>query len=457
VTIEIFFIFALSIILIALCVLPPLRELMAGRFDPMDPRTLFLAYYALQLGVYPVYVLIAGKDFKIYDVAAVDDQRIILTALALSIAGLGSFLLGDSYVRKSRLFRVSAPSYALGTRSVMVLMTFGVPFALYGIYSMYLSGGGIGRYLDSFVETRYGGTGRGYMSFIATSFVCVLAVIAFVTSLRSSLPKIWRWGAYTLFFLSIVSAGLSGFRATMIPIIIAAIMCVHYYVKRFTIPAAVLLFAGLVAFATGYAVVRAQVEARSAALDIDAMGRVTVVDGLLTRSPGIELVATTVEGIRRNADYALFYPALFESATILIPRALWAGKPTPQSILYGEQFMSYFLFLRDGSEVANTGGFSMTVVGYLYWQLGTLAVLFGMFVIGMFFGYVYRLFISRPNCQVTAVIYLIYGSIMAKFAEAPQDTMNAIVILSAFVFVALSVSAHPLGSKIRATPARQPL
>jgi hypothetical protein len=46
---------------------------------------------------------------------------------------------------------------------------------------------------------------------------------------------------------------------------------------------------------------------------------------------------------------------------------------------------------------------------------------------------------------------------MAKFAEAPQDTMNAIVILSAFVFVALSVSAHPLGSKIRATPARQPL
>lgn len=456
-TTEIILIFALSIILIALCVLPPLRDLIAGRFDPMDPRTLFLAYYALQLGVYPVYILLGGKDFKFYDGASVQDLRLIMTALVLSMMGVVAFLFGDSFARKSGLFRVSVLCYSLNSRSVAVLMALGLPFALYGIYAMYLSRGGIVGYLDSFVEIRYGGTGRGYMSFIATSFVCVLAVIAFVASFRASTPKLWRWGAYSLFFVSAASAGLSGFRATMIPIMIASIMCVHYYVRRFTFVTTVILFAGLVAFAAGYAVVRSQLEASSAALDLDVMGRVTAVDGFLGRSPGIEMVATTIEGIERHSDYALFYPALFESATILIPRVLWAGKPTPQSMVYGEKFMGYFLFLRDGSEVANTGGFSMTVVGYLYWQLGAFAVLFGMFIMGVLFGYIYRLFVGRPGCQVTAVIYIIYGSVMAKFAEAPQDTMNALVILSAFVFVGLLVSAQPLTAPLAKSPSRRPV
>lgn len=429
--------------------MPPLRELMAGRFDPMEPRTLFLGYYALQLGVYPIYMLMTGKDFKIYDGGSAQDQVLIVTALLLSIAGLVAFLAGDSFVKKSGLCRAVGVSYALNVRAVAVLVFVGVPFAFYAIYSMYFSAGGMDGYVDSFVDNRYGGTGRGYMSFIATSFVCVLSVIAFVTSLRSSLPRLWRCGAYVLFSIAIVSAGLSGFRATMIPFVIAGAMCTHYYVRRFTVLASAIILVGLIAFSSGYAVLRAQLEARSAGLDLDVMGRVSFVDALVERSPGIEMVATTIDGIRRNRNFAIFYPGLFESATILVPRGFWSGKPIPQSVIYGEQFMSYYLFLRDGSEVSNTGGFSMTVVGYLYWQLGAIAVLFGMFVLGLFFGYVHRCFTDRPACQATAVVYIVYGSIMAKFSEAPQDTMNAIVILSAFVFTALLFSAQRMAPQSR--------
>lgn len=243
-----------------------------------------------------------------------------------------------------------------------------------------------------------------------------------------------------LFATALFSSFLTGFRAALVPIVLLVAICYHYLVKPFT-PSRTALFA--IAFLVSlivYGIVREQVEARSSGTVTELRLDSSMWDTFVLRSPGTEMVAATIDGTNKGADYQYFLPAVFEAVTIPVPRQLWLGKPRPQSMVWGQTFMDYYLFVRDGAQSENTGGLSMTIVGYLYWQGGALAVVAGMYLCGALFRTIYSLLIIQFNRDGAILVFLVIASVAPRLAEAPQDVANAmmlsLVFLGAFFLLA---------------------
>ena len=438
-SIDIVYVVILSTILLFVGLLPLALELIRGKADPLNPRNLFLLYLLLQIGVYPLYVIASGRGFKLLDINSRDDIRSLCLGLFISIIAIICYHLGYMAVMQQTARHAKDRIYVFNPNRVVVVLIAILPLSAYFAYLVFLERGGFSGYVETFNEKRYSGGGGGYQSFFSSGFVCFLAILAFLGGRNSVFSKkLWRVSA-VLFAFSLILTGLGGFRVSMAPVLLSGIACYHYYVRRLR-PAEffVVLLLVIILFSV-YGISRALLEARSSNQDIDVLeGRISVIDSVVLRSAGAEMVAITVAHVDQHKNFQYFLPGLLEAVSILVPRALWEGKPVPQGLVFGQQFMEYYMFIQRGGLSAETGGHSMTAVAYLYWQMGIWAVIFGMIFLGAFFGLLYRLFCESARNDLVAFLFLsIYGS-SPMFSEALQESINALVI-TIFLVIFLSV------------------
>ena len=90
--------------------------------------------------------------------------------------------------------------------------------------------------------------------------------------------------------------------------------------------------------------------------------------------------------------------------------------------------MDDFFIWRDGSIGEATGGTSPTVIGYLYWQMGVLGVLLGMFTLGVFARTIYQYLCVNAKSLGRVMVYSAIMSSFTTLAESPQDAMNSLVM-----------------------------
>jgi hypothetical protein len=458
-------------LVLAASITPFVLSIVRRKADVFNPVYSFSIYYGIQLGLYPIYALVLERPLKTMDFADVGDVNLMLVSAVISLLGLGLFFLGYGSGLGFNLARRLPALPNLSPQRMLLLLLFLIPVILGSNYLAYFQGG-LTAYFERFTETRYnvGSRTNAYLYYFASGLCSLAAVACFIVSRRQAGSTFWRFLSIGLFATALISSFLTGFRAALVPIVLLVTICYHYLVKPFS-PSRAMVFAftfvlGLVA----YGIVREQVEASSSGSVAELRLDSSLWDTFVLRSPGTEMVAATIDGTRKGEDFQFFLPAVFEAVTIPVPRQLWLGKPRPQSLVWGQTFMDYYLFVRDGTQSENTGGLSMTIVGYLYWQGGILAVLAGMYFCGVFFRLIYSMLMVQFNRDGAIFVFLVIASVTPRLAEAPQDAMNAMmlsmVFLGAFFLFAgsadservnrrtlseeLKVAAKPGGAAMRA-------
>lgn len=424
----------LSIGVIVVSVLPVALNFRRPDFDILNPRYLFCAYYALQLAVYPIAVVFSPEGFR-YLSRTDNDLKWLCLASVVSLAAMIVFQVVYE-LRIWRAFTAEIPRPPrLDHSRISLVVVAGIPIALYSIYSAYFANGGLGGYMNAFVAIRYGTSGdaRGFVFYLATAFVYMIAIVGFVGAI-SSRRRALMVISVGLFVLAVLSSIMTGYRGVVVITLLSGLAFYHYRIKRLMVRRFAVIFVALLLVVSLFGMVRVRVEERSAGVADGALAHVDFARSMILRTPGLEMVAITMrEIIEGHQNFVYFGPALYEAATIPVPRAYWSGKPTPQSMIYGQRFMDYYLYLRDGALGENTGGISMTIVSYLYWQMGIVAVLGGMALLAIGFRIMVEYHAMYRTIESVSFAYVVMYPLFMKFAEAPQDAVNSLVLTATIV------------------------
>ncbi len=230
----------------------------------------------------------------------------------------------------------------------------------------------------------------------------------------------------SLFGIALTASFLTGFRAVMMPIVFTILAVYHFNAKRFSVYSISAVLGLVFVFNSLYGSYRQTFESsRSFELGADS----SPLAKLLLRSNAVDVSAVIIDKIQSGiVEYAGLIPGLYESATMIIPREFWNGKPIPQGLLFSEVIFNQ-----------PNGGISMGIIGYLYYQYGGAMVIIGMFLFGAISSFGQQLFISRQRCLATKSGYCIVYGLYPKFSEAPQETLNQLVITAATVVLVLMV------------------
>jgi len=250
-----------------------------------------------------------------------------------------------------------------------------------------------------------------------------------------------RWKtARRLGFLCVclVPVFLLGFRALILIPILQGIAILHYLRKRISVNAFVWFAVLLTAVLTLYGVSRS-IQGNASEL-VEAAGSQQALDYVLFRTPGTDLVATILSNKpSQHFEYGL--RGVIESATIVIPRGVWPGKPVSWGERFTTTFFGDYLFMT-GIVREVYGGVNPTAIGYFYLQSGWISVVIGMFIVGMATKtfYLYGIRNSGPNTAF--LLFILLWSVPIAMADAPQNALNQIVITLCCAWLPISYLAR---------------
>jgi oligosaccharide repeat unit polymerase len=416
--------------LFIIALFPVIWELHTRQFDPLNPRNLFVLYYLIMLGIYPIYVLTDGELFLTW-LQPQYNQPFYFLAIILSTIGLQLFYFGY-YQKIGKVIGNRLPEVSSWSNKKAILVT---PFVmLYGFISAYIlfsSQGGLQIFIQNIGSWRsLGLIGNGPLIYPATGLLCTSSLIFFTSFVNRDSNRSKVLLGLIVFCLSLIPAILLGFRASLVPPILQITVLWNYLYKPLSWKKIITYGFLLFLILTMYGLVRANVESGRSGLDIFSFGEFgldIILKPIFLRVPGTEMVVNVIQKMNSGRDYQYFFGSIFESLTILIPHSIWPEKQISM-LKFGREIMDDFFVWRDGSVGESTGGLSPTVIGYLYWQMGFFGVFLGMFVLGLFTRIVYEYMRVNPKSLGRV---LVYSAVMTSFtsaAESPQDGMNSLVI-----------------------------
>jgi|GEM_PF-3132891 len=424
-----------------------------GRFVAVSPIHAFLLYHALLFAVFPIVSFSAGvTTFPMFNTEAAEEARqtalasIYATVMVVSIGG--GFLLGTNHWTRRTLDLGRRRAEGRGSLSQVPRTREGavsvaglgawlviVSLSLIGFAFIFYSAGGVRVYAERFVEFRYRGhLVPGFVVYGATIVPGYLGILMLIWYRRGLVVGAkFAWLGFGTVLYSLFAISTCGFRINMVPVIWAFVAMYHLEFAKLRLRwLAISAFGGAV-FLGLLGFFRDWFERGDA---VFAHGGFSVVDNvaipLAMRVPGTEMHRIVRDGMARGYDLNGIVGPLIESTTIIVPRWLWPSKPSPQSLEFGYTFLGDFLFWRNRGEMSEfTGGFSPTFAGYMIWLGGDVFCIAGALVFGWICGR-YQVWLSRMRSvpPELAVIILGIGSQIPKFAEAPQDALNGVVMIS---------------------------
>lgn len=119
------------------------------------------------------------------------------------------------------------------------------------------------------------------------------------------------------------------------------------------------------------------------------------------------------------------------SLILLIPRAIWPGKPLPQiydivGATYGNQ--------------AVINGVAYPNLGEYYVEFGVVGIIVCMFILGLFCRYARNLYVKRQGLSLSLVLYsLVYGALFQIIIRGymPQNFTMMLFLLAPVILIAI--------------------
>jgi hypothetical protein len=415
---------ALLAILITLNLAPPLAELAYKRFDPFDAKHLFFAYFFLILTFHSFCAVTFGLVVKPGLAATMADASVLIRALSAITLGLAAFVAG-CYLPLGSLIARTLPRIAarVSVNRIRIVALGGLALGGLAFYRLMASSGGIASFLANLGTWRTVGVlnGVGYLTFPITGVLPVAILLLLLYTLPGRRQRLtWRaLRVIALALASLVPIFILGFRVSLVPVILFFLAAWHYVRRFIRINQMMGLGATLVVFLTLFSLVRG--------------GQWTVGDtkaALLFRVPGLDIVERVVWRTGLGEPHHGFRPMFVESATIMVPRAIWPAKPAPTGLEFCDVFF-YDFFIGRGDPIDGIkSGVSPTFIGEMLWVGGIYAVMLGALVLGVAArtAVVWRQ--RGRGHRLHVFVYAIFMANFAIFAEAPQLALNDFAMFS---------------------------
>jgi len=413
------------------------------RLEIFNPKTLFQLYYILQL---PFILLIGSNSsasgFLWLSSSTSDNEVLALGALFIfaQLAMVASYyLVGKKWLS---LPVAGASRWRPQRVKYICFLLFGCGYLSF-LYLLEINGGYL-EFIRNREAWRAGGMiGQGWLIFLSTSMIAMAStayLIAFANYFRG------KAGALKLLFLIVITifpALFLGFRGLILLPVIQFLFIYHYRIGKIRARRAVPLLAVLVMVFTLYGIYRVASSQTGGVVDTNAASQVIIdqpelLFNIFLRSKGADVVANVIDQLEKSGDYRLFLPGLIETLTIPIPSALWAGKPTPQSVQFSEQFFGI------------GGGVSPTVVGEAYWNGGVIGVLVTMTLIGCVFRFFHNGVCRAGYNDSTIFISASIFPSLVMMAEALQGYVNGIFLQLIFGSILIFMFSARLHSSDKA-------
>jgi oligosaccharide repeat unit polymerase len=421
--------------IVCLALVPLLCEASQKVLDPLNPRNLFLFSFSLQFGFYPLFILTGGKRIETLNyVAEFGIEKYYAYAQVLAVLGLISFLWGYSSNSAEKMVHFLPKPRPLSARRVKRFIWFLCIAGYLGMSLFLLRQGGIQAFLASRELWRAGGmSGDGLFMVAVDLWLPVAALLPMILLTKGNEP--WRKTALRLGFLCIclVPVFLLGFRTLIVIPILQGIAVLHYRRKRISVSTFVWIAVLLSGLMTLYGVSRS-IQGNASEL-VAAVGPQEALDYVLFRSPGTDLVSTVLSNNpSRHFEYGL--KAIIESATVLIPRSVWPGKPVSWGEQFSTTFFGNYLFMI-GIERDVYGGINPTAIGYFYLQCGWISIAIGMFIVGMVTKTIYTYGVRFAGSNTAFLLFILLWPVPIVMADGPQTALNGLVITLCFGWLPL--------------------
>lgn len=437
---EMWFAEGSGVFIACLALVPLLFEAILKRLDPLNPRNLFLLLFALQFGFYPIYVITGGARAPAMRLAVgAGIEQHYAYAQILAVLGLSFYLLGYSSRVAERAVRFLPRPQPLDPHRVKFLIW---PLFIIGYVAVTIflfMQGGVRQFLLSRELWRSQGLiGEGPFMISVGLGLPMAALLPMILRTKHNEP--WRRTISRFAFLCVclLPAFVLGFRSLIIGPILQGIVIVNY--RRKEVPLKILVWIGIFlgVFMTLYGLSRETISDVSQTVEDakpeDSLGLV------IFRTPGTDLVATILsKDPAQHFDYGI--TGVIESATIVIPRAIWPGKPLSWGQRFSTTFFGDYLYM-NGIIQETYGGVNPSAIGYFYTQFGMMSVVMGMFLLGVATKafYLYGTGFVGPNTAF--LLFILLWTVPVEVADAPQNVLNQIVITVCCAWIPMSYFAR---------------
>lgn len=434
-------------------IVPMLWEMYKNRFDFFNLKNPFIIYFLLQLAISGLVTLLTGNPSELGLDTVGHSQTYELT-FAISLIGLCLFQLGY-YTHAARPIKIPILLKRPWNRYRYRLVV-GIFLALgFCAFIMLMQTyGGLAGFLEDREVFRAGGmVGKGVLIYPATSLMALAALIYFLGKVQENATRQAILKSIFVLIIALLPAFVMGFRSHLILPVLQFMVLWHYAYRRIQPGKLIILMALIVTIFTLYGLNR-QIPhdvSVSPSLLIDVVvENPELAYAVVSRSKGTEVVATVIDTLNRTGDYDLGWKSLFESATIVIPRAIWEDKPQASSVRFTTYFFANALLLTRNNETDALGGVSPTVVGELYWHFGWIGVSLGLYFLGKLARMIYSTLQLNPTNPGVLIVYATLYTSFAMFAEALQGYVNSLVMYGFVIIVTLHMLTNRTSSNQRA-------
>lgn len=443
---------------LVLCLLAPaIGDLIAGEFDPFEPRNLFCAVTLMDVGLSVGYASLAAPHWLTRD----EFETLLPIALACELGSLLLFYAGY-FSEYGEAAALALPPLNAPWRRGRVLFTIAIIFSIgaAAYIALLSSAGGLTGFMSLLTNVSSAESGKFYLLLPATWFpliatlICyawaresedglyyILSYLSLAATLAIQLTLGWR-GALprTIFGFWFVARRIKPRRRPRLAAASRAALAAAVLVVLFGAATALRSFTAVGADSAPQFVFQS-----SQAWLSHSGGPSGAFKAVAVRFDMIESLEVIIEKTGTVVPFENGRTFL-DLLTMSVPRAFWARKPFNIAVQFADKFL--------GSPVGDLGDMSptMTAPGELYWNFGWAGVVIGMALAGImargFYGY-----LRRCGGPSGAIIYFPLYLFVVSFSEG--DFAFGGIMLAAMLVPGIAAHlllADPQGADTRICP-----
>lgn len=424
-------------LIFSLVLIPMIRNVIAGKFVILDVANPFLLHLLLLFGTSGAIILLTGEvsNFGLnpdyYSGVYTEGFLAVIIAILFFKAGNN---LSLRRVRQLPRFMLLDWNYEKASRLALVFFVIGfISFIL-----LMQINGGIVFFIQNREYWRAGGLiGQGYLLFPATSLLTFSVFIFFIANTHCGQKKGNAKTIIALFVISLIPIYFLGFRSLLLVPIIQFILLWHLLIKPLRTANFIFLFSALLILMLVLGISRSIASNRLLELvDVQKILNTSGEEVLkaLNRSSSMEVLPVVIKKVDQTGEYQYGWRSVFEAATVIVPRIIWAEKP----ISSGERFTTYFfgraLDYERGTYKEYWGGVSPSILSEFYWNFGWFGIVLGSFFLGRIMKLITSSFLKSVHQPNALLAYLIIYTSFIMFAEVFQGQMNGLILYSPVIY-----------------------
>jgi len=411
---------------------PLLFEIKSNTFELFNIKNSFIIYYILQFGV-SGFISISTNNVSQISLDPILYKDYYVKALIAALLGLFFFQLGYFFTRLK--YSSQSPQKYNRWSSVNKNVTIALYFliGLCAFVKFLTSNGGLSAFIEQVETFRAGGiSGQGYLILPFTQLLTIASSISlvFLAGLSRSSESNLKKSIFLILLASLPSIIL-GFRSLLILPFLTYFTIYNFGFKKISIKKFIPICFIVVIVFTFYGIYREIPKG----ISFDIKQAYSVIESnpellysVVSRSKGIEVVATVIKKMEETQLYDYGYKGLIESITILVPHFLWEGKPETGTVRFTTYFFGSDLAFVRGFDQDSWGGVSPTIIGDAFWNFGWFGVCLIPLVLGCIYKIIYAWFIKNKGNQKVLLTYALLYPLFSMIPESLQGYSNSIVI-----------------------------